>query len=294
MDNRPNTTYRMETAESFFRFLIEATASEMPVRHRYRLLREVFYHAVEQCLTDCRITFSGIFAKTDYILKEHGMPSDVARTIHDTRKILFPSRKHDMNLTEEELRDSFPYDLKGTCLLVKYTSNVQDIPEALTRLFPVTDRNTRWEKYGTEVMRVVVSTWDDKTITASREEDGQEIRICYDESNRYLTRNGIGDWSYLQDILRPYSQLNLVRVRIKDGIYFPELIIYEPDCLINVSTIASCFESYAESPYVSLINRLKPQASSMAIHLGNIAGMYCQLCRRNVRVLPPQCPDHGG
>ena len=274
MDNRPNTTYRMETAESFFRFLIEATASEMPVRHRYRLLREVFYHTVEQCLTDCRITFSGIFAKTDYILKEHGIPSDVARTIHDTRKILFPSRKHDMNLTEEELRDSFPYDLKGTCLLVKYTSNVQDIPEALTRLFPVTDRNTRWEKYGTEVMRVVVSTWDDKTITASREEDGQEIRICYDESNRYLTRNGIGDWSYLQDILRPYSQLNLVRVRIKDGIYFPELIIYEPDCLINVSTIASCFESYAESPYVSLINRLKPQASSMAIHLGNIAGMY--------------------
>ena len=274
MNNWQNTTYRMETAESFFRFLIEAAASEMPIIHRYRLLREVFYHAVEQCLTDCRITFSGLFAKTDYILKEHNIPSDVARTIHDTRRILFPSRKHDMKLTEEELKDSFPYDLKGTSLLVKYIFDLQNIPEALTRFFPKSDRNTRWEKYGTEVVRVVVTRWDDKIITASREEDGQEIRICYDASNKYLTRNGTGDWSYLKDILRPYSQLNLVRVRMKEGVYFPELIIYEPDCLINVSTIASCFESYAESPYVSLINRLKPQASSMAIHLGNIAGMY--------------------
>ena len=47
-----NATYRMETAEGFFRFLAESTSAEMPLRHRYRLLKEVYSHAVEQCLMD--------------------------------------------------------------------------------------------------------------------------------------------------------------------------------------------------------------------------------------------------
>ena len=55
-------------------------------------------------------------------------------------------------------------------------------------------------------------------------------------------------------------------------VLFPELIILEPDYLINVTTIASCFESYAESPFVNLVNKIKPQANTMPIHLGNLAG----------------------
>lgn len=269
-----NATYRMETAEGFFRFLAESTSEEMPIRHRYRLLKEVYYHAVEQCLMDCRINFVGLFAKTDYIMKEYHVPAPVARLIHDTRKILFPERKHGLHLTEEELERSFPHDLKAVSLLVKYISNVSEIPERLTKAFPFADRSTRWEKYETNVVRVITESWDDHTIIATREEDGKEMHICYDATNKYLTRNGVGDWSYLAKILRKYSQLNLVRVRMEGDVCFPELIIFEPDYLINISTIASCFETYAESPYVSLINRLRPQASTMPIHLGNIAGMY--------------------
>ncbi len=274
MDTIRTTTYRMETAEEFFRHLIEATSPEMPVRHRYRLLKEVFCHAIEQCLADCHITFSGLFAKTDYILKEYKIPADIARTIHDTRKVLFPSRKHGLRLTDGDLISSFPHDLKATCLLIKHTSGAQEIPRSLTEAFPATDRNTSWGKYGMDVMRVIVSSWDDSFIMATQEDDRQEIRICYDKDNRFLTRNGTGDWTYLRDIMQRYCQLNLVRVRKQGDVYFPELIIFEPDYLINISAIASCFESYAESPYVHLVNRLKPQASNMAIHLGNIAGMY--------------------
>ena len=65
----------------------------------------------------------------------------------------------------------------------------------------------------------------------------------------------------------PYYSLELEK-----EVLFPELIILEPDYLINVTTIASCFESYAESPFVNLVNKIKPQANSMPIHLGNLAG----------------------
>ena len=54
----------------------------------------------------------------------------------------------------------------------------------------------------------------------------------------------------------------------------PELIILEPDYLINVTTISNCFESYAESPFVNLINKIKPHPNTLAIHLGNLAGQF--------------------
>ena len=54
----------------------------------------------------------------------------------------------------------------------------------------------------------------------------------------------------------------------------PELIILEPDFLVNITTIASCFESYAESPFVNLINKIKPNVNNRAIFLGNLSGQF--------------------
>lgn len=57
-------------------------------------------------------------------------------------------------------------------------------------------------------------------------------------------------------------------------ICMPELIILEPDYLINITTISSCFESYAESPFVNLINKIKPSPNTQPIHLGNLSGQF--------------------
>lgn len=65
-----------------------------------------------------------------------------------------------------------------------------------------------------------------------------------------------------------------MRLRWEEEVCMPELIIFEPDYLVNITTVASCFESYAESPFVALVNKLKPPANTLAIQLGNLAGQY--------------------
>ena len=79
------------------------------------------------------------------------------------------------------------------------------------------------------------------------------------------------------------AQLNLVRPREDDGVIYPELIIFEPDYLVNISTVARCFTNYADSPFVELIKKLEPSKNTEAIVLGNLAG---QLLDESIHQLP--------
>jgi hypothetical protein len=223
---------------------------------------------------DCQIAFVGFFAKLDYCIKEYDVPLAASKLIHLARKEMFPERNKKQVLTEEALKDSLPHNLKATALLVYYLCGKIEIPSELKAHFPQIDRKNSWGKFEENVLRVVVEKWDEAFIFATEENNGTTVQICYGKDNKVLTRNGESQWDYLNDVLWEGAQLNLVRVRRDESgtILMPELIILEPDYLINVTTIASCFESYAESPFVNLVNKIKPQANSMPIHLGNLAG----------------------
>ena len=50
------------------------------------------------------------------------------------------------------------------------------------------------------------------------------------------------------------------------------LQVVEPDVLVDISSIAACFQDYGHHPLAYLINRLKPTANTQPILLGNFAG----------------------
>ena len=255
---------------SFFDQLEDIAAADIPIRERYYVLRDTFKRIVNQAIALNSINFIGLFAKLDYIIKQHDIPAEDAILIHDTRKVL--NAIHDT--ADNDLTTSLPYDIKATALLVSAINGRMSIPQSLARLFPKKNRKTRWSKIDINMLRVVVNSWDDDYIYVTEEQNASEMKVCYGTQNRYLTHNGKGDWTYLKQILAKDSQLNLVRIRMEENVCMPELIIFEPDYLIDITTIASCFETYAESPYVNMVNRLKPQANTVHIHLGNLAGRF--------------------
>ena len=268
--NHTNKCYTADCAMSFFDQLEDIATADIPIRERYYVLRDTFKRIVNQAIALNSINFIGLFAKLDYIIKQHDIPAEDAILIHDTRKVL--NAIHDT--ADNDLTTSLPYDIKATALLVSAINGRMSIPQSLARLFPKKDRKTRWSKIDINMLRVVVNSWDDDYIYVTEEQNASEMKVCYGTQNRYLTHNGKGDWTYLKQILAKDSQLNLVRIRMEENVCMPELIIFEPDYLIDITTIASCFESYAESPYVNMVNRLKPQANTVHIHLGNLAGRF--------------------
>ena len=67
-------------------------------------------------------------------------------------------------------------------------------------------------------------------------------------------------------------QLNLWDCTCEGQHITPDLIIIEPDFLLDISAVAACFQNYGHHPITYLLNQLKPRANSQPILLGNFAG----------------------
>lgn len=276
MISNKGTSIIVETASNFYMLLEKSCTQVKDNKEKYEILRHVFRRAVDQAIMDCPMAFVGFFSKVDYCIKEYGIPHAIANLIQLARKDVFPKPNSQQEVSANELSTRFPHNLKAITLFVHYVCGKEAIPTSLQAWFPLADRKSSWGKIGEQVLRVVVVHWDDNYIWATEEENNATLQICYGEANKVLTLNGQAQWSYLKAILWEGAQLNLVRVRMDERgeIYMPELIILEPDFLVNITTIASCFETYAESPFVHLVNKLKPAANTLPIHLGNLAGQF--------------------
>lgn len=132
-----------------------------------------------------------------------------------------------------------------------------------------------------DCVRATVVRWDDECVYVRRDGACEDAltRVCYAHGNQCYDY----DWSYLKGLFSEGAQLNLVRPRWQEGVVYPELIIFEPDYLVNISTVARCFTSYAESPLVEVFRRLEPQRTSGAMLLGNLAG---QLLDESIHQMP--------
>jgi len=75
-------------------------------------------------------------------------------------------------------------------------------------------------------------------------------------------------------------QMNAISFAVDDEqtIIAPEMIVLEPDYLIDVSSLCSCLKYYGSSPLNYLIDCLRPDEMTKYIVLGNIAGQFLDDC----------------
>ena len=90
--------------------------------------------------------------------------------------------------------------------------------------------------------------WDERYIYATIQGTGEGHRTTYDDDLRPLLREGM--------------QLNVLG----------DLIVVEPDFLVDVSALATLFSEDSHHPLLYTIGRMLPRANSQAILLGNFAG----------------------
>lgn len=267
---------------------VDQIPADIDIRLRYRLLSEVFHQAVEGKLQQSKTKFAGFFAKVDYLLTENRdkmRDASLSASVNAFRIRLRrlqnaplqalnaprnPQNAPEAVLTDEELRQSVAHDTAALC---KFIALVYDIPvpASLDHRFPYVVASYYRPLYrkGSE-MRVIIDTWDDTLITATDSETGESCRIYYRKAdNQYA----LGDRAYLADILLKGEQLNLILPREEAGIIYPAIIIYNPDYLIDVTSLAGCFsEQETATPYAYMLRKLAPAFSNEAIMLGNFAG----------------------
>lgn len=270
--------YITETAEDIFDE-IRRSCNLLPAYDKaYALLAQVFTLFINQQTATVALNFAGPFAKTDYLLKEHGADNVIRRNINETRARL--SQHYKLHKRDAEV--NFFHDVKHLCQFVSLTSG-ESVPADLCRHFPA-DREHVQCKVLTDSMRAVVTTWDDVRFRCRIDgyNDDEEVTVCYNERAERQDDN-LPDWSYLGRMLYEGAQVNIVRPRLVGDELHAELFIFEPDYLVDISAVARCFTHYAESPYVNLVNTLKPNVPNEFNLLGNFAS---QLLDEELHQLP--------
>lgn len=260
--NIPRPAYGQESALSFFDELASLNP-EQDIKSSYQELRRVFRAAVDQKTTFNTLKLNGLYAKIDYLSREYHIEKSVFKAANNTRDRL----KKLSTFSDKELQRCFPIDLKAVCDFIRavYDEPIpEDLETKLPQEIPVETRST----VEAPVYRIIVSKWDDKFIYGSCEDIAEdEVRVCYSPGEE---RYG-GDWKYIEALLYLDCQINIVRPRKNNGIYYPELIILDPDYLIDVSTITKCFDIISDNPMHNLFKKIQVFDASPATMLGNFA-----------------------
>ena len=225
------------------------------------IMHETLVITCHEGLKNTRHGFGNLSSQVESLCRQHNIaPQDIVA--------IQKMRRHS-NSYAPILPEDVAYDCRALAIFV--SAVVQEaIPSFLVGKIPAHGRiteNIQITNY--RYIRCIVREWDDSTIqVAVTNQDSSEELLLVD----YMNTPDYIDFSYLRPMLREGMQLNLLDCTVTRKKVVPRLIVVEPDYLIDISTIANCFETYGHHPLLFTVNRLTPRLSNKHIVLGNFAG----------------------
>ena len=247
---------------------------DMDCTARYHALDALLLRALKDRTRHSPVDFTHTAARLYWLCKQTGHPSHPlevfrARAGRIQKGLFLPDG-------EDEA-----YDLKAVCegLAAFYQTHV---PEDLQKRLP-----RHWRPVPTPAekvpqakrIRITVHRWDEHFIYGKDHTHPTEqlLKVEYaDETDR--------TFADLKEQLYEGAQLNLLSVKaIKaEGAYpyvlKPEMLVLDPDFLIDITALCACIRPYGYSAYTHLLNKFAPPARSAAIQLGNAANQFLDDC----------------
>lgn len=225
------------------------------------IMHETLVIACHEGLKNTRHGFGNLSSQVESLCRQHNIaPQDIVA--------IQKMRRHS-NFYAPILPEDVAYDCRALAIFV--SAVVQEaIPSFLVGKIPARGRTTEnIQITNYRYIRCIVREWDESTIqVAVTNQDSSEELLLVD----YMNTPDYIDFSYLRPMLREGMQLNLLDCTVTRKKVVPRLIVVEPDYLIDISTIANCFETYGHHPLLFTVNRLTPRLSNKHIVLGNFAG----------------------
>ena len=226
------------------------------------IIHECLVQICYQGLKDSKHTFGNLTAQVDKLCCDNKFTPQDTAAVHAMR-----IRSNSISPINE---NDLLYDCRALSLLISTVFN-DKIPKYIHNKLPLTPKqNTRNLNKKIKKLRGIVREFNDKDIKISIMNYADEIE---DFIVRYYDKDNFTNFKYLDRILKKGMQLNLLDCNIKNNIIYADLIIIEPDFIMDVSTIANCFEEYGHHPLLYIIKRLKEGVNNKYTVFGNFASM---------------------
>lgn len=249
---------------------------DMPVTERIRITYQVFTYVFFHTTQQERLYFSTLFARMAYVLTKQQVGKKEQYLLHRFR-----------HYAQAVIRgESVDRALDDIYVMGLYALGVV-LTEVLKISLPFEHRVEAdpawWEDQSTyeaidfkASIRVLVTGLgpDPDTLTGYTDGQPEQKRIIrYQESGRNELFSGpIGSMEAFQ--LWPIT-MNLLEVEVdRDGTLHPAQFIFEPDYLVDITSISETFQPQGADAMAYLLKKFIPMDSSPALMLGNIANFF--------------------
>lgn len=255
------------TGTDYFVELTELHNDGNALQDKYPKLRSLLERVCKDLTADEGLQFSNWFARLNYVCE---------KTRYDRRKT-FEINKLRVNANKVLHEgwvpgaDDYGYNLKALCEFLAHIYAMK-IPDGLTAVLPEgLYYKPGFRKEKTARMRVEVLAVDEQFIYVQDDADPTEepvkVRHHVEKVNEAFNDTVDGLW--------PGSQLNLIDVEVDEyGILIPELMILEPDYLMDISSLAECMKEYGRHPLNYFLSKFEGAKNTGPILLGNIANLF--------------------
>lgn len=260
---KQNYSITSNWTEGVFDEILKIHQSSIPTQKKYIRFYNILDRICKQFTINYPTEFSTLFSRLHALCKKTNYK--YSHSIDSFRINAKQIIQNETNPTNED----YLYDLKALCDAISHFIN-HPIPSSIQNLLPL-----QWKKKGCHTlpkrlkyMRIVVEEWDEIYIYGfdAQHDSDKTLKINYTVNKSFAQTN---------TLLYPHVQLNLLNICIDEkGIFYPEIFVLEPDYLIDISSLAACYQNYGSHPLNYLVQKFQPQIYTHQILLGNAANQF--------------------
>lgn len=230
-------------------------------------MKSLLEHVTRDITRQENIQFSDLYSRLFFVCKKHGFSKRQSFGVQLLRVRMKNISEQSNTISELE----YLADIKTLC---NFISRIYDaeIPQSLRLILPDKDIESIPQlPRGKTIAKVsmIVESWDDTFIYGYDDNNPsiEPLRVQYHSNNA-------SQFKSVGALLWENCRLNLLNCRINETTYLPELIILEPDYLIDISALAECVKDYGSHPLFYMMNKFKATDNTKHILLGNAANLF--------------------
>ena len=249
--------------EEVWQEIIEVFQSKESLEWKYAQLYAILDRVCIQLVAPLPASYNSLFSRLQALCRIHQHP------LHAVDVMRWRARQVKLH-QQEPNEEAFLVDVKGMTEALAYFTQTT-VPFILKNRLPDTVNPSALQltrQHKGKRLRLIAVSKDLQFIYAQDAEFPQDELIKVDFTLNEHTRESA---KYLQD----GTPFNAVSYHVdREGIIFPELIIIEPDFLLNVSTLTSCIKPYGSSAFNYLLKKFDKTSSTRYTLLGDVANQF--------------------
>lgn len=254
--------------------LMEIALSDISLLQRYTYCYELLHRLCTEMVQGLTADYTDFFSRLQAVCRLTSYPlKEVDGFRWRARRVI----RGEVVAHQEE----YAADLMAACRAIAHFTNSQ-IPQPVVEyvaMYANTDsvvvKRDVNAPAGEKSRRYVVIAKDSDHIYGVGRDVPSTEQTCIDMTANEQTSDAFA-------IIEEGMQVNVVSFTIDEaGVLHPDIVVIDPDFLIDVSALTSCVRKYGDSPANYLVKKFQPMAMSRQILLGEVANQFLDDCINN-------------